>query len=224
METLDLLRSLSDESNAAFQCKLTPGIDRERFLGVRLPDIRALARKIANEPETEAFLNTLPHFYFDENMLHGVLIPQIKDFSACVAAVERFLPFVDNWAVCDTILPAAFARNKALALPYAKKWLRSPHTYTCRFGIGTLMRYYLNDGFTPDLPALVASVRSDEYYIKMMAAWYFATALAKQWESVIPFIENRALDDWTHNKTIQKARESFRVTPEHKEYLKTLKV
>ncbi|MBO7665871.1 MAG: DNA alkylation repair protein, partial [Clostridia bacterium] len=179
---------------------------------------------IANEPETEAFLNTLPHFYFDENMLHGVLISQIKDFSACVAAVERFLPFVDNWAVCDTILPAAFARNKALALPYAKKWLRSPHTYTCRFGIGTLMRYYLNDGFTPDLPALVASVRSDEYYIKMMAAWYFATALAKQWESVIPFIENRALDDWTHNKTVQKARESFRVTPEHKEYLKTLKV
>ena len=224
MEILALLRSLSDESNAAFQYKLTPGIDRERFLGVRLPDIRALARKIANEPETEAFLNTLPHFYFDENMLHGVLISQIKDFSACVAAVERFLPFVDNWAVCDTILPAAFARNKALALPYAKKWLRSPHTYTCRFGIGTLMRYYLNDGFTPDLPALVASVRSDEYYIKMMVAWYFATALAKQWESVIPFIENRVLDDWTHNKTIQKARESFRVTPEHKEYLKTLKV
>ena len=224
METLDLLRSLSDESNAAFQCKLTPGIDRERFLGVRLPDIRALARKIANEPETEAFLNTLPHFYFDENMLHGVLISQIKDFSACVAAVERFLPFVDNWAVCDTILPAAFARNKALALPYAKKWLRSPHTYTCRFGIGTLMRHYLDNSFEPELPALVASVRSDEYYIKMMAAWYFATALAKQWESVIPFIENRALDDWMHNKTVQKARESFRVTPEHKEYLKTLKV
>ncbi len=224
METLDLLRSLSDEKNAAFQYKLTPGIDRERFLGVRLPDIRALARKIANEPETEAFLNTLPHFYFDENMLHGVLISQIKDFSACVAAVERFLPFVDNWAVCDTILPAAFTRNKALALPYAKKWLRSPHTYTCRFGIETLMRHYLDNSFEPELPAHVASVRSDEYYIKMMAAWYFATALAKQWESVIPFIENRALDEWTHNKTIQKARESFRVTPEHKEYLKTLRV
>lgn len=224
METLDLLRSLSDEKNAAFQCKLTPGIDRERFLGVRLPDIRALARKIANEPETEAFLNTLPHFYFDENMLHGVLISQIKDFSACVAAVERFLPFVDNWAVCDSTSPVSFAKNKSAVLPYALKWLDSKHVYTCRFGIETLMRYYLNDGFTPDLPALVASVRSDEYYIKMMVAWYFATALAKQWESVVPFIENRALDDWTHNKTIQKARESFRVTPEHKEYLKTLKV
>jgi 3-methyladenine DNA glycosylase AlkD len=224
MEILALLKSLSDEKNAAFQCKLTPGIDRERFLGVRLPDIRALARSIVREPETQAFLNDLPHFYFDENMLHGVLISLTKDLDESIFQVDTFLPHVDNWAVCDSTSPVSFAKNKSAVLPYALKWLDSKHVYTCRFGIETLMRHYLDISFEPELPALVASVRSDEYYIKMMVAWYFATALAKQWESVIPFIENRALDEWTHNKTIQKARESFRVTPEHKEYLKTLKV
>ncbi len=181
MEILALLKSLSDEKNAAFQCKLTPGIDRERFLGVRLPDIRALARSIVREPETQAFLNDLPHFYFDENMLHGVLISLTKDLDESIFQVDTFLPHVDNWAVCDSTSPVSFAKNKSAVLPYALKWLDSKHVYTCRFGIETLMRHYLDISFEPELPALVASVRSDEYYIKMMVAWYFATALAKQW-------------------------------------------
>lgn len=224
MDILSLLSSLSDENNAAFQYKLTPGIDRSRFLGVRLPDIRALARKIVRETETQTFLKDLPHFYFDENMLHGVLISLTKDIDACLVQVETFLPYVDNWAVCDSMSPVSFAKNKAAVLPYAVKWLNSKHAYTCRFGMETLMRHFLDDSFTPELPALVASVKSDEYYVKMMAAWYFATALAKRWDDIIPFLQNRSLDSWTHNKAIQKARESYRVTNEQKEYLKTLKI
>ncbi len=224
MDIIALLKARADEKNADFQSKLTPGIDRERFLGVRVPDIRAVARAVAAEPETSDFIQTLPHYYFDENMLHGVLISQIKDFSACVPAVERFLPFVDNWAVCDVMSPVSFGKNCRSVLPLALGWLASTHTYTCRFGIDTLMRHFLDDQFDVELPERVAAVRSDDYYVKMAVAWYFATALAKKWDDIVPFFTGRALDAWTHNKAIQKARESYRVTAGHKEYLKTLKV
>ena len=217
------LFALADEKNAGFQYKLTPGIERERFLGARLPQIRALAKRAQKDPSCGAFLDSLPHYYFDENMLHGVMISGIKDFDECVKRVNGFLPFVDNWAVCDSMSPAVFTKNKKAALSLARGWIASPRTYTCRFGIAVLMRHFLDEDFSPEYNLLVAAVRSDEYYVNMMKAWYFATALAKRWGETVPFIQNAALDAWTHNKTIQKARESFRVSGEQKEYLKTFR-
>lgn len=218
------LFALADEKNAGFQYKLTPGIERPRFLGARMPQIRALAKRALKDGSCNAFLDTLPHYYFDENMLHGVMISGIKDFDECVKRVEAFLPYVDNWAVCDSMSPAVFAKNKAAALLLAREWIASPHTYTCRFGIAVLMRHFLDEDFSKEYISLVAAVRSDEYYVNMMAAWYFATALAKQWEQTVPFLENKTLGAWTHNKAIQKACESFRVSGAQKEYLKTLKI
>ena len=222
-EITERLRELADSEYRLFQIKLTPGIDPGSFIGVRTPELRAFARELVKEKETEAFLSALPHRYFDENRLHAFIISLIKDFDTCVSRIEEFLPFVDNWAVCDQMLPKAFARNRAKLLPLAEKWIDSGRTYTVRFGIEVLMNHFLDDGFDISLARKVAEISSDEYYVNMMRAWYFATALAKQYDEILPLIEEGSLDTFTHNKSIQKAVESYRITPERKAYLKTLK-
>ncbi|MDO4939492.1 MAG: DNA alkylation repair protein [Lachnospiraceae bacterium] len=216
---------LQDVLYADFQAKLTPGIPRELFIGVRVPEVRKLAKRLIKEknPETVEFLNNLPHKYYDENMLHGLLLSEMKDYGECIAAVDRFLPYVDNWAVCDIMSPKVFRKNKATLLDKIKEWSASEKTYTCRFGLEMLMTHFLDDDFRTEYLEIPASVHSEEYYVKMMAAWFFATALAKQWDAAVQYIEERRLDTWVHNKTIQKACESYRITPEQKTYLKTLK-
>ncbi|MGI6280424.1 MAG: DNA alkylation repair protein [Acutalibacteraceae bacterium] len=214
---------LKDLDYAAFQSKLTPGIPPEHFIGIRMPLMRKLAKEYIKDPECVQFLNRLPHKYYEENMLHGLLIEQIRDYDECIKQLDIFLPYVDNWAVCDVMSPKVFKRNTNRLIDDINRWIASRHTYTIRFGIGMLMRYYLEDLFKPEYLSLVASVRSDEYYVKMMIAWFFATALAKQYEKTVPYIESKVLDDWTHRKTIQKACESYRISDEQKKYLKTLK-
>ena len=214
---------LQDEGYASFQAKLIPNIDPARILGVRTPDLRALARRLKEERDTFCYLGTLPHTYFEEDQLHAFILSGEKSFAVCMEQLERFLPYVDNWATCDQLSPRVFRKHKEELLPHIRKWVRSEETYTIRFGIGMLMRHYLDEHFDPEHPAMAAQIRSGEYYVNMMTAWYFATALAKQYESVIPYMENEKLDVWTHNKTIQKCMESRRIPPERKEYLKTLK-
>lgn len=218
------LLALQDISYADFQAKLTPNIPRDLFIGVRVPELRKLAKKVAEDPETSKFLKNLPHKYYDENMLHGLLISEIKDYDACLVAVDEFLPYVDNWAVCDIMSPKIFKKNRTALLEKIKEWTASEKTYTCRFGIETLMSHFLDDDFKPEYLEIPLSVNSEEYYVKMMVAWFFATALAKEWDETIKYMEEHRLDTWTHNKTIQKARESRRITPQEKEYLKSLKV
>lgn len=217
------LLGLQDKDYAAFQAKLTPGIPTERFIGVRVPALRRFAKDYAKQPESERFLSCMPHAYFDEDMLHALLLAEVKDFDRCLALVELFLPYVDNWAVCDILSPKALAKNKPMLLDRIREWSASPLTYTCRFGIGMLMAHFLDGDFAPELLDIPAAVRSEEYYVRMMVAWFFATALAKQWDATLPYLVGNRLDTWTHNKTIQKARESFRIAPDQKEYLKTLK-
>lgn len=212
-----------DPENAAFQAKLTPGIPQETFLGVRVPKLRLIEKQFRNTEESKKFLNTLPHKYYDENILHSVFISNLKDYDQVLDALEVFLPYVDNWAVCDTLRPVVFKKQKVNLLDKIKEWIVSEKTYTCRFGIDILMTYYLDDDFQEEYLALVADVHSEEYYVKMMIAWFFATALAKQWDAAISYIENKMLDSWVHNKTIQKACESYRITGEQKVYLRTLK-
>lgn len=221
---LQRLFAMQDKEYAAFQAKLTPGIDPELFIGVRIPQLRAFAKEFAREPESKEFLQQLPHRYYDENMLHGLLISQMKDYDQCVSATEAFLPYVDNWAVCDIMSPKVFAKHKSVFIDKIHEWSASSHTYTCRFGLEMLMSFYLDADFKPEYLRLPVAARSEEYYVKMMVAWFFATALAKQWEATIPLIEQKVLAPWTHNKAIQKARESYRITPEQKEHLNTLKV
>lgn len=223
MNFTEELFALQDSSYGDFQAKLTPGIPREKFIGVRVPEVRKLAKRLAKEPGAASFLADLPHKYYDENMLHALLLSEMKDYAACVAAVDRFLPYVDNWAVCDILSPKIFRRNKPALLKKIREWSASEKTYTCRFGIEMLMSYFLDDDFKPEYLEIPAAVRSEEYYVRMMAAWFFATALAKQWDAAVKYVEEGRLDTWIHNKTIQKARESFRITPEQKEYLQTLK-
>lgn len=218
------LLELQDISYADFQAKLTPNIPRDLFIGVRVPELRKLAKKVAEEPETSKFLRELPHKYYDENMLHGFIISEIKDYDACIEAVDIFLPYVDNWAVCDIMSPKIFKKNKTALLEKIKEWSASEKTYTCRFGIEMLMSHFLDDDFKPEYLEIPLSVNSEDYYVKMMIAWFFATALAKQWDATIKHMEDQRLDPWTHNKAIQKARESRRITLKEKEYLKSLKV
>lgn len=220
------LFAMAEEKNAAFQRKLTPGPAPERFLGTRVPMLRKYAKKMAGETpdRCEEFLKTLPHAYYDEDMLHSILLSQTREYDRCIAGVEEFLPYIDNWAVCDTLRPAVFKKNTEKLIWKVREWTASKETYTCRFGIGMLLSYYLDEAFAPEYLALPAAVSSDEYYVNMMAAWYYATALAKQWKSTIPYLEEKRLPVWVHNKTIQKARESYRITEEQKEYLKRLKV
>ena len=218
------LFELRDEDYAAFQSKLTPNVSPELFIGVRVPEVRKLAKAIKKQPETEKFLNELPHKYYDENMLHGVLLSEMKDYESCVEKVEAFLPYVDNWAVCDIMSPKVFKKHKEELLVKIREWVSSKPTYTCRFGMEMLMSFYLDEDFKPEYLEIPAAVHSDEYYVNMMSAWFFATALAKQWEETIPYLEERKLDVWVHSRTIQKARESYRITKEQKEYLQTLKI
>ena len=217
------LFSLQDTEYAAFQGKLIPSIVCKTIIGVRVPQLRKLAKKLFGSDEAQKFLGALPHAYYDENMLHGLLISEIKEFDECIRALDVFLPFVDNWAVCDILSPKVFKKNLNLLLPEIRRWAASNHTYTCRFGIEMLMTHFLDGYFTPSYLEIPAQIHSDEYYVNMMIAWFFATALAKQWDSALPYLETKKLDVWVHNKTIQKARESYRITAEQKLYLKSLK-
>lgn len=223
----DILRelfSLQDKKYREFQVKLIPTAPKDIFIGVRTPELKKLAKRLSNEPECEEFLKTLPHKYFDENQLHAFLISGIKDFADCVDKVDRFLPFIDNWATCDQLSPKVFKKHKEELLVYIKRWMESDKTYTVRFGTGMLLAHFLDADFKPEYLDMAAAIRSDEYYINMMTAWFFATALAKQYDAALPFIRNRRLDIWTHNKAISKACESYRVPDERKKYLKTLKI
>lgn len=217
------LFELSDSEYAAFQAKLAPNIAAESCMGVRVPALRKFAAEFSRTPECTEFLNSLPHEYYDENLLHSILLEKWKDYDDCLEKVERFLPYVDNWAVCDTLRPKIFAKHKAELMEKVKKWIASEKTYTCRFGVDMLMTHYLDDVFQPEYLELPVQVTSEEYYVRMMIAWYYATALAKQWESTIPYLEQKRLSVWSHNKTIQKAIESYRITDEQKIYLKTLR-
>lgn len=218
------LFALQDAGYRDFHAALMPTVDKALVIGVRMPALRALAKELKGTEPAADFMAQLPHKYYEENNLHAALIGHIRDFDACMAAVERFLPYVDNWATCDMMNPKALAKDKAALLERIRLWLQSSHTYTVRFGMEMLMNHFLEEDFREEYPALVASVRSEEYYVRMMQAWYFATALAKQYEAAVTYLEQRRLGAWVHNKTIQKARESFRVSQEQKEYLKSLKV
>ena len=218
------LFGMRDAAYAAFIAKLTPGFPPSHFIGVRVPLLRTIARSFAKEEAaSQSFLSHLPHSYYEEDMLHGMLISLVKDFDRCLDLIDRFLPYVDNWAVCDTLSPKVFAKHKAQLLENILRWSSSSHTYTCRFGLRMLMTHFLDDSFSADFLEIPAAIRSEEYYVKMMVAWFFATALAKQWEATLPYLENRQLDPWTHRKTIQKAIESYRIPPERKDYLRTLR-
>ena len=223
MNIKEELLALQDISYADFQAKLIPNIPRDLFIGVRVPEARKLAKRIVEEPEASKFLKDIPHKYYDENILHGLLVSEIKDYDDCIESVDEFLPYLDNWAVCDIMSPKIFKKNKKALLEKIKEWSASEKTYTCRFGIEMLMSYFLDDDFKPEYLEIPLSVNSEEYYVQMMIAWFFATALAKQWDMTIKYIEDQHLDTWTHNKAIQKARESKRITPKQKEYLKSLK-
>lgn len=224
MKISNELFKLRDEKYAEFQRKLIPNIDSKKILGIRVPESRKLAKKIINQEElSTAFLNSLPHKYYDEDMLHGILISEIKDYEKCICEVEKFLPYVDNWAVCDIMSPKVFKKNKEKLIKKIKSWISSDEVYTCRFGIEMLMSHFLDSDFKPEYLELPANVRSNEYYVNMMVAWFFQTALTKQWDSAIKYLEENKLSVWTHNKTIQKAKESYRISPERKQYLKTLK-
>lgn len=207
-----------------FQAKLMPTVDPEKMIGVRTPELHKLAKQLIKSGDAAEFISELPHEYFDENQLHAFIISEMKDYEESIAEVNRFLPYVDNWATCDQLSPKVFKKHRAQLLGEIKKWIKSEKTYTIRFGIGMLMQHYLDEEFIPEYPEMVAAVKSDEYYVNMMIAWYFATALAKQYEEVLPFLENKVLDKWTHNKAIQKSVESYRITPEQKEYLKGLRI
>lgn len=218
------LFALQDAGYRDFHAALMPTVDKTLVIGVRMPALRALAKELKGTELAADFMAALPHKYYEENNLHAALIGHIRDFQPCLTALERFLPYVDNWATCDMMNPRALAKDKAALLERIRLWLQSGHTYTVRFGMEMLMNHFLEEDFREEYPALVASVRSEEYYVRMMQAWYFATALAKQYEAAVTYLEQRRLGAWVHNKTIQKARESFRVSQEQKEYLKSLKV
>ncbi|MBQ3038064.1 MAG: DNA alkylation repair protein [Clostridia bacterium] len=217
-----LLFDNQDLEYKKFHSRLMPTINPDTIIGVRIPRIRSIAKELQNN-NTEEFLNSLPHKYYEENNLHSFLIAEIKDFDDCLYEINRFLPYIDNWATCDSLRPKCFKKNTDRLLNEIYEWLKSTHTYTLRFGIECLMCYYLDDEFKPEYPEKVSQIKSDEYYVNMMLAWYFATALAKQWDSVIGYIENHRLSDWVHNKTIQKAFESYRITDTQKNYLLSLK-
>ena len=247
---------MADPKTAAFTSRIIPNVDPKTILGIKTPQLRALAKELlkspkgaanVGEPKTLAtaaqsvgktkkaaasvipsavqkFLSDLPHKYFEENQLHGFVVSGIKDFDQCVAELERFLPCIDNWATCDQSSPICFKKNRAALLPLIKKWIKSKRVYTVRFAIGMLMRHFLDEDFKPEYLEMVAAVKSDEYYIKMEVAWYFAEALAKQWAAALPYIKAKRLEAWTHNKAIQKARESFKISDERKELLAGLKI
>lgn len=217
------LFGLQDLKYRDFHSRLMPGIDKDTVIGIRTPVLRKFAKNFAGTTEAETFLQELPHQYYEENNLHMMLLAGIKEYEKCVCEVERFLPYINNWATCDSPAPKCFAKHKEELLPKIRTWMVSDHTYTIRYGIEMLMNLYLEEDFKPEYPKLVVAVQSEEYYVNMMIAWYFATALAKQWDAVIPYLEQRKLSPWVHRKTIQKAVESYRITDEQKIYLKSLR-
>ena len=224
MNTLEELFNLQDKKYGEFQVKLIPTVDPKSIIGVRTPELRKLVKEIIKSNDYESFLDNLPHKYFEENQLHAFIISEIKDYDSCISYINKFLPFVDNWATCDQMSPKIFKKNHDKLLGHIKLWIKSKDTYTIRFGIGMLMEHFLNEDFKDEYLSLVASIKSEEYYVNMMKAWYFATALAKQYDSAIVYLEKKELDVWTHNKTIQKAIESYRITDKQKEYLRSLKI
>jgi len=215
---------MRDEGYARLQTKILPTLPAEGIIGVRTPALRAFAKSVSKDKDIDAFLSNLPHRYFEENQLHAFVISLEKDFDKCIAEVETLLPFVDNWAACDQLSPKAFKKEPEKLLPYMRTWIKSDKPYTVRFAIGMLMQHFLDERFDTKYTDMVAEIRSEEYYVNMMIAWYFATALAKQYESARPYLEEKRLADWAHNKAIQKSVESYRITDEQKAYLKTLKV
>ena len=217
------LFGLQDLKYRDFHSKLMPNVDKERVIGIRTPVLRTFAKEFAKTEEAAVFLQEVPHVYYEENNLHMMLITGMKDYQKCLEEVTRFLPYIDNWATCDYPVPKCFSRNKQALLPHIRQWIMSDETYTVRYGIGMLMRLFLDEDFSVEYLELAAEVQSEEYYVNMMVAWYFATALAKQWDATIPYIEEHRLSDWIHRKTIQKAIESYRITDEQKVYLRTLK-
>lgn len=218
------LRQMQDADYRDFQLRLLPTVAPEAVIGVRTPELRAYAKALLKRGGVEEFLHALPHRCFDENQLHAFLLSEMKAYAPCIAEVERFLPYIDNWATCDQLSPRVFKKHRAELLVSIQRWLSSSETYTLRFAVGMLMQHYLDEAFDPAFPALVAGIRSEAYYVNMMRAWYFATALAKQWEAALPFLAQRRLDTWTHNKAIQKALESSRVSAEQKAFLRSLKI
>ena len=218
------LFEMQDAEYRDFHAKLVPTMEKTKFIGIRTPMLRKFAKKFGKTEESEIFLQVLPHQYYEENNLHGLLIEQIRDYDKCLEELERFLPFIDNWATCDLLALHMMKKHRDVFIREVFRWIESDQPYTIRFGIGMLMRHYLDEEFKPEYPEKVAAIRSEEYYVNMMRAWYFATALAKQYEKVLPFLEEWWMDVWTHNKTIQKAIESCRITPEQKAYLRTLRI
>ena len=223
-EIVDLLFSKQDIKYRDFQAPLFPNIEKERMIGVRTPELKKLAKELYGSDVANTFIETLPHYYFDENQLHAFIISLIKDYQTCLKEVDILLPYIDNWGTCDTLDPKVFGKHKDELLKEIKRWLKSNRVYTKRFAIGMLLGYYLDDSFKEEYLEWVSSIQSEEYYINMMIAWYFATALAKQWNTTIKYIEEKKLSPWVHNKTIQKAVESYRITDEQKVYLKSLKI
>lgn len=212
-----------DRKYAEFIAKMIPTLPKEKFIGIRSPEYKKIVKELPGADEVSAFMKALPHEYYEENALHGTMINRIKDFDSCLAEVERFLPYVDNWAVCDGLQPAAFQKNTAAIKGKIPEWIASEAAYTRRFGMHMLMTYFLDEAFDGSLLSQPADLRSEEYYVNMMTAWLFAEALARQWEAAIPYMEERRLDKWTHNKAIQKAIESYRLTDSQKEYLRSLR-
>lgn len=221
---MNRLLAAGEDAYGDFQSKLLPTLPRDRVIGVRTPVLRKLAKQLRETPEAAQFLAALPHRYFEENNLHGFLIEQIQDFDACVAELNRFLPYVDNWATCDQMSPKVLKKDLPRLLAQIKIWIASEHTYTVRYGVGMLMRYFLDEAFCPAYLQWVAEIQTEEYYVNMVAAWFFAEALVRQYDAAVCYLEQHRLSTWVHNKAIQKARESFRISPMQKAYLQTLKV
>ena len=222
-EILQRLFALQDLKYRDFQAKLMPTVDKSTIIGVRTPELRKLAKEYAKREEIGAFLDALPHGYYDENNLHGFILCEDREFDRVIARLDAFLPYIDNWATCDLLSPKVFKKHRSELLPHIRRWLASDQVYTVRFGIEMLLSHYLDEDFAPEYLDSVVAVESEEYYINMMIAWYFATALAKQYDAALPILLEQRLAPWTHNKTIQKAVESYRITPEQKAYLRTLK-
>ena len=223
-EIRKLLFAKQDIKYRDFQAPLFPNIEKEKIIGVRTPELKKLAKELFGSELEKRFIDTLPHEYFDENQLHAFLISLIKNYETCLKEVEKFLPYIDNWGTCDQLSPKAFTKHKDDLIVNIKRWIKSQHTYTVRFAIGMLLGLYLDDSFKEEYLEIVSQIKTEDYYINMMIAWYFATALAKQYNSAIKYLEDKKLSPWVQNKTIQKANESFRITLEQKQYLKTLKI
>ena len=222
-EIVSELLKLQDTKYRDFQVKLIPTIDKDSIIGVRTPELRKFAKKLVKENDYKTFIKELPHKYFEENQLHAFIISELNDYSECLSNINSFLPYINNWATCDQLSPKVFKKHHKELIAPIKLWLKSKDTYTVRFGIGMLMEHFLDDDFKEEYLKIVSKIRSNEYYINMMIAWFFATALAKQYKETIAYLESKKLDTWTHNKTIQKAIESYRITPEQKDYLRSLK-